>query len=384
MMSERKKILWLVSWYPNSEDPFDGDFIQRHAKAAALYDDIHVVFVKEREQEMRVDETWNQKNGLTEQVIYFKKQAGLFARAGKQLRWWKLFRKAVDAYLKKYGRPDWVHVHVPWKAGLLALQLKKQNNTPYLVTEHSGIYNNVVADRFSSKPIFVKELVRRVFRQSAHYVFVSRFLADAVCQTIASKPVAIVPNTVDTGLFHPSQQKQQRFTFIHVSNMVPLKNVPGILRAFSYAVQQGMDARLVLVGNKDASFEAVAEEAGLLNSLVFFRGEVAYEQVAAEMQQAHCLVLHSVMENSPCVIGEALCCGLPVIAPAVGGIPELVNTSNAILTNGSDEELARAMLQVYHNYDQYNKSTIALNASQRFGFSAVGAVFHKIYHSLDP
>ena len=37
-------VLWLPSWYPNKLAPFDGDFIQRHAKAAALYNDILVIY----------------------------------------------------------------------------------------------------------------------------------------------------------------------------------------------------------------------------------------------------------------------------------------------------------------------------------------------------
>ena len=36
-------VLWLPSWYPNKLSPFDGDFIQRHAKAAALYNDIAII-----------------------------------------------------------------------------------------------------------------------------------------------------------------------------------------------------------------------------------------------------------------------------------------------------------------------------------------------------
>ena len=45
-MSERKNILWLASWYPNKIDGFKGDFIQRHAKAAAIYEDVQVIHVE--------------------------------------------------------------------------------------------------------------------------------------------------------------------------------------------------------------------------------------------------------------------------------------------------------------------------------------------------
>ena len=71
-MSARKKILWLVSWYPNRDDRFDGDFIQRHARAAALVHDIHVIFVKDSPIDSPLEEEWNHATGLTEQLIYFR------------------------------------------------------------------------------------------------------------------------------------------------------------------------------------------------------------------------------------------------------------------------------------------------------------------------
>ena len=81
----RKKILWLVSWYPNKNDRFDGDFIQRHARAAAIYHDVHVIFVTDTEMEKAMDEEWNYATGLTEQIIYFKKKKGIAARLRKQI-----------------------------------------------------------------------------------------------------------------------------------------------------------------------------------------------------------------------------------------------------------------------------------------------------------
>ena len=41
----RKKVLWLVSWYPNRLAPFNGDFIKRHAEAVSLYHDVQVIYV---------------------------------------------------------------------------------------------------------------------------------------------------------------------------------------------------------------------------------------------------------------------------------------------------------------------------------------------------
>src|SRR5688572_22487713 len=122
---QRKKILWLVSWYPNMNDRLDGDFIQRHARAAAIFHDVHVIFVTEAEIDEESKEEINQATGLTEQVVYFRKKTGFFLKLRKYWKWKQLFQKSIEAYIHKKGLPDIVHVHVPWKAGIMALWMKK-------------------------------------------------------------------------------------------------------------------------------------------------------------------------------------------------------------------------------------------------------------------
>lgn len=178
----RKKILWLASWYPNKNDPFDGDFIQRHARAASLYNDIHVIYVTDAFINKSVEESFNFATGLTEQVIYFKKQKGFIGRLKKQLAWRKLFLQAAKNYITKYGMPHLVHVHVPWKAGLIALCLKKQYGLNFIVSEHWGIYNIAVKDNYASKPAWMRDLIRKIFNEAKHFVSVSKSLAEGVQQ----------------------------------------------------------------------------------------------------------------------------------------------------------------------------------------------------------
>src|SRR5947207_14726844 len=92
---KRKKILWLVSWYPNKTDPFDGDFIQRHAKVAALYHDIHVLFIKQSESREEAEKAWNGANNLSEQIIYLPKKKGLFAKWQNHKQWNRFYKAQV-------------------------------------------------------------------------------------------------------------------------------------------------------------------------------------------------------------------------------------------------------------------------------------------------
>jgi glycosyltransferase involved in cell wall biosynthesis len=379
-MATRKKILWLASWYPNKYDRFDGDFIQRHAKAAALFDDIHVIFVKQSAGQLHAETESNISEGLSEQILYLPKHTTSFGKIQNYLQWKRHFKKVIEDYFKG-GLPHLVHVHVPWKAGLIALWLKKKHRLPFIVTEHWGIYNNIADDNIHTKSFFQKRLLKKIFKEAKSFISVSKFLGEGVNKTLLKKPFTVVPNVVDTTLFSADAGKYRRFTFLHVSNMVPLKNVEGIIHAFyQFLIAAGADAQLILIGNRDNGYHQLAESLGLLNRSVFFRGEVPYEEVAREMQHSHVFVLNSNIENSPCVIGEALCCGLPVITTKVGGIPELVNDQNCLLVNANDNTgLTKAMLQVHQQYYQFNPFQTASSAKQKFSYLSIGRELHDLY-----
>ena len=378
---DRRNILWLVSWYPSKEDRFLGDFIQRHARAAAIFHNIQVIYVCDSDDQSSEEIT--QSTGLTEQVIYIQKKKGIVNRILKQWSWRKAYLDAVQQYINKNGKPDMVHVHVPWKAGIIALQLKKKYNLNYIISEHWGIYNRSVEDNYFKQPVYRRNFIAAVFKNARLFISVSSFLAESVTRILERKESIIIPNVVDTSLFYYSPYKKEPFTFIHVSNMVPLKNVVGILKAFRELVKSEANARLLLIGNKKKELEFQLEYADLINKNIFFIGEISYPDVAYHMRESHALIINSIMENAPCVISEALCCGLPVIATNVGGVPEMVDEANGKLIPVNDENaLVIAMKEMISAYNKYDQRSISKTASEKYGYSTISNAFNDVYNSL--
>ena len=121
----------------------------------------------------------------------------------------------------------------------------------------------------------------------------------------------------------------------------------------------------------------------MLNTKIFLKGEINYSEVAVELQQADALLMFSRFENSPCTIIEALCCGLPVIATSVGGIPELIDESNGLLITSEDNAaLSGAMENLRMNYALYNRKKIAEHARGRFSYTVIGKKMDTIYNSI--
>jgi glycosyltransferase involved in cell wall biosynthesis len=141
--------------------------------------------------------------------------------------------------------------------------------------------------------------------------------------------------------------------------------------------------QLILIGNRDNEYPKYAEQFGLLNTSVFFRAEIPYKEVAEEMRRSHCFILNSFIENSPCVIGEALCCGLPVIATDVGGVAELIDETNSRLIPSNDNQaLVEAMENVYSEYSSFNRKQFSEEASKIFSYSAISQKFDELYRDF--
>ena len=62
-----------------------------------------------------------------------------------------------------------------------------------------------------------------------------------------------------------------------------------------------------------------------LTDNIEFLGNLAEQKMKALLLKAHLMLMPSLIENSPNSIGEALLLGVPVVAAAVGGIPDLLS-----------------------------------------------------------
>lgn len=383
------KALWLTSWYPNKLDAMNGDFIQRHAHAVSAFakvdvihaePDVHLVMQNKPEEIM-------EQGPLTEHIYYYPpaKNENLLSRIFSGVRYTKMMKKAVQKYIQKNGLPNIVHVHVPIKAGIVALWLKRKYGIPFIVTEHWAIYNQQAKDNYSTRDFIFKYYTRKIFREAGLFLPVSKELGEAVNKMVLSVPYKPVPNVADTSIFHFVEKVNDPaalFTFIHVSTLKPQKNPEGILRVFAKFSRQYPHSKLWMVGDNASSQERLAKSLGLKGSQVEFTGLISYMEVAEKMKMADAFILFSRFENLPCVLIEALCCGLPVISTNVGGIAEMLDASNGLLIEyDNEDQLFRAMEKVCQNYQTYDRRKISEEARSKYAYHTIGETIYKVYQS---
>jgi glycosyltransferase involved in cell wall biosynthesis len=365
------KILWLCSWYPNDVAPFEGDFVQRHAQAASLLNDIHVIKltpVSDAKGVSKITRTFQQWENLTETFIYYPKSHSLIGKTVSYFRWYSLFKFAVENYIEKKGKPDLIHVHIPYKAGIIAKMIKRKYHIPFVVTEHWDGYNNIVENNYAQRDISFRNTIKDTLKSAAALHSVSDYLAEQMNQLVIKKPYTVFPNVVNTNYFNYAPQKntENKFRLVHISNGVAKKNPAGIIDAFKQLNPE--EFSFTIIGFPEEQNRLLQKMYPFIN----FTGAIANKEVASYLQNADALIIFSDSENSPCVIGEALCCGLPVIATKVGGISELIHEDNGLLIAPRNvQELIEAIHQMRSNYQQYHKAQIAAVALEKFSYEQI-------------
>jgi len=192
----------------------------------------------------------------------------------------------------------------------------------------------------SGRPLVVHRRV--VFRPSgnplsrAKYRAVDRFLAvsGAVAEALAQAGVepariSVVPDGLPLDAFVKAPAPlAPPFRLVHVGAFDGRKGQDIAVEILARLGRRGLDATLLFLGSgpEQAAVAARAAALGLTNRCVF-AGEVA--DVAARLAASHLLLLPSESEGAPLALVEAMAAGCPVLAHAVGGIPELTHDGAA-------------------------------------------------------
>jgi glycosyltransferase involved in cell wall biosynthesis len=137
-------------------------------------------------------------------------------------------------------------------------------------------------------------------------------------------------------------------TILFVGRLAPHKRQDALIRVFElYRRRHAPDARLVLVGAPinwayDASMRELAEQ--LSPGHVTIESGLTREQLAERWRAAHAFVCMSEHEGFCIPLLEAFHFGVPVIARAIGGVPEVAGDAALLLAAEDDESVAAELL----------------------------------------
>jgi N-acetyl-alpha-D-glucosaminyl L-malate synthase BshA len=192
---------------------------------------------------------------------------------------------------------------------------------PRLVTTLHGTDITLVGSDASFLP-----LTQHAITASDAVTAPSAWLAAATFQTLAipaSVRIDVIPNFVDAQRFSPGPSAPRPVpVLLHVSNFRPVKRVGDVVAVFAaLRAQRPLRLRLVGDGPDRPRLQEQVTALGLAADV-----ELLGEQIdlPAVMRGADLFLLPSETESFGLAALEAMACGLPVIASAVGGLPEVI------------------------------------------------------------
>lgn len=225
--------------------------------------------------------------------------------------------------------------------------------------------------------------------QRAAYAFAHRIVANssAAAERLATERVRrgrvdVVPNGLELDSFEPRDARRGLRRIVTVANLRPEKSHETLLEAAAVVLRSYPDAEFTLVGDgvrKDALI-ALAARHGVSRRVTFLGHR---DDVPQLLRENDIFVLPSRSEAMPNGVIEAMAAEMPVVATAVGGIPEVVShgRTGRLVPPDDPPALAAALLELMAAPEQAAALGQAARAEveRRFSFDRMVSRFEQIY-----
>jgi glycosyltransferase involved in cell wall biosynthesis len=266
---------------------------------------------------------------------------------------------SMKPFLERIKSSDIIHAHGhPYLSSLLSAKLAKKYKKPFVLTQHNTfIEYNGVWD--SVEKVNDLAVGKQTLRDADRTIVISQATRNYVLRLgVDPSKVHVIYNGVDLDRFKPLQNVGETVrrklgipiqapVAATVRRLVYKNGIDTLLETARITVKENPDLVYLVIGRGPDFVDVKAKVAQLgLERNFILAGFVSDDDLPSFYNAANFFVLPSKSgEGLPLVALEAMACGLPVVATAVGGIAEiLVEDFGEIVPPSNPDHLARAAL----------------------------------------
>jgi glycosyltransferase involved in cell wall biosynthesis len=285
--------------------------------------------------------------------------------------------------------PDLIHCQSGYVFGAISLS----SGYPTVLTVHD-IYGKSI--KYSPHRIYKINLylqhtmMRKYFiRKAKHIVSINPYIRNHY-ESLTNADFYEIDNPISNAFFELDSTTEEAHRIIDVGFISALKRPDLALKAMKIARQDEPRLHLQFAGSVSDSRLA----AGLadyikkhkLDGNVKFLGQLSETEILEAYKQMSILLLPSDLETSPMVVQQAMAAGKPVIATAVGGVPNLIDHERTgILVRADDaEDIARWLVRL--SRDPEKRRSIGHEARKvafsRFRSDVVASKTYEMYKTI--
>jgi teichuronic acid biosynthesis glycosyltransferase TuaC len=372
------RILTFASLFPSRIDPSYGIFVFQRSAYLAKVRENDVVVVSPVPYFPRWVKTrgWQKARALASQetvgeLTVYHPRYFLIPKVFMPFHGLSMFlgclRRIVALHREK--KIDCIDAHFVYPDGFAAVLVGKILGVPVTVSARGTDINVYPAFRL------IRPLIRWTLQESAGLIAVSRALKERmVALGVSEERIFVVPNGVDTARFRPTATQEARRRLglaeegpllVAVGALIAAKGHQLLIRAFSQIAPKHPGLRLYILGEGTyrRELERLLRELGL-QERVLLPGKRPNDELPLWFSAASASCLSSSREGWPNVITESLACGTPVVATRVGGIPEILYSSEfGVLVNQTVESIAAGMEHALSK--EWDREAISTQAHMR-------------------
>ena len=295
--------------------------------------------------------------------------------------------KAVLKILKKRNIEfDIIHAHFGWSAGYAGMKVKEKYKKPLVITGHGyDVYDLPFRDNYWNTKL------REVFNNADRLLTVSKKNREYLRKLGIKKEVDIFPNGYSSSLFRyiaKSKAKkilnlsEKRKIILTIGSLEKVKGYDILIKALNIVSRIRKDFLCVHIGEgtKESNIKKLISQYNL-NEYVQLLGRRPHDELVYWFGFSDFFVSSSLFEGNPTVMFEALGCGKPFIGTNVGGIPDVINSSNYGMLSqpGDEKELANNILKALE--EKWNSRKI-LDHSRQYRWENITKNIIEIYKKL--
>lgn len=293
---------------------------------------------------------------------------------------------------------DVVHFHTPLPMGADGIIAGKMLGKPIIGTFHTYFMEpeylkviglNIMGDKVNNMLAKLGWKYANLYYNSADLVTTP---TESTRKALVKYKIKRPTKTISNGIRVPHLSKE-KLTKHHASNNLLYvgrlsreKNLDILIKAFKIVHDKKSELRLIIIGDGPAQndLEELAHTEGL-EKFIHFKGKIPFEKLLESNTyiDAAMFVSASTSETQGLSIIEGMSYGLPVVAVAKRGIPELIKDNGLMSKTANAKDIAANILKIIENPVLAKKMSLAsLKRADKYSIETVTTQFEHVYQKL--
>ena len=351
-------VIILTKTFPETPEEWRGIFVKEQADAIATVHKITVIKCKVNPESFKPFFSFEKIVKQTDNYDFITISVSRSFPVYNQLNFIISSYLAILKLLAS-AKPDLIHCHYSYPAGVIAWLIKKKTGIPYIITEHSRM-------KLTYRSLFHKFFAKIALRNASLVIAVSNSLKKELTAEKISG-VQVIPNVIKTEKFKPAIINSGIFTIGFLGSLNSNNKGLDVLLSACSELQFSFKLKVGGAGSLLDYYKDLTAKFSLSEKVVFL-GDVDPRKINNFYSDLNLFVLPSRYETFGIVLVEALACGIPVVATRCGGPEDIINDLTGLLTEiGDPEGLRGAISYIHSDYAKYDSGVIRNFVKNRYG-----------------